>query len=33
MQSRKLLTDYDMDILYSVYLAVYDRDNINSLIS
>lgn len=33
MQSRKLLTDYDMDILYSVYLAVYDKDNINSLIS
>lgn len=33
MQSRKLLTDYDMDILYSVYLAVYDKDNANSLVS
>ena len=33
ISSKKLLTDYDLDILYSVYNAVYNKQNPYSLIS
>ena len=33
IESKKLLTDYDLNLLYSVYKAVYDKSNENSLIS
>ena len=33
LTDKKLLTDYDLDILYSVYLRAFDTSNPNSIIS
>lgn len=33
LTNKKLLTDYDLDILYSVYLKAFDTSNPNSIIS
>lgn len=33
LHNKKLLTDYDLDILYSIYLKVFDENNPSSFIS